>query len=64
MIDLSSTGFTGDYFCDFYRDDESGPWFSDMKLTGNHTGSTGAYFGFDATLYVVCDGVESNHLAW
>jgi hypothetical protein len=64
MIDLVSAGFTGDYTCDFYRSDEKNPWFSDLKLTGDHTGSTGAYFGFDATLHVVCDGVESNHLAW
>ena len=63
-ITIATTGFTGTYSCEFFRTDEKEPWFSSLQFTGDRSGTANAWFGYDATIYVTCDGVESNHVPW
>lgn len=63
-VELTTRGFSGSYTCDFYREDQSGPWFTPMRLTGDFSGTSSAWFGFNDSIYVRCDGVESNHVPW
>ena len=63
-ITIDTHGFSGSYACEFFREDESAPWFSALHYTGDRSGTANAWFGYDATIYVTCDGVESNHVPW
>ncbi len=63
-ITIDTHGFSGSYACEFFREDESAPWFSALHYTGDRSGTANAWFGYDATVYVKCDGVESNHFPW
>lgn len=61
---IETRGFSGSYSCDLFRTDQKEPWFSSLQYTGDRSGTANAWFGYDATIFVTCDGVESNHVPW
>jgi hypothetical protein len=63
-INIETHGFSGSYACEFFRTDESGPWFSALHYSGDRSGRADAWFGYNATVYVECGGVRSNSVKW
>jgi len=59
---VTTQGFSGAYACTYLDDQSADPWFT-LTFAGDETNQT-AYYGFPHTVWVVCDGVVSNKVAW
>lgn len=63
-IAITTANFTAPQAsCDFFDSDEG--YYSTRTVDTNTTDEPGAYFGYrNRQVWVVCDGVESNHYDW
>jgi hypothetical protein len=61
-IHLVTSGFSGRYSCTFYRGLGSAAWVT-VSFTGD-VNDYSAYFGYDDTIWAVCDTIKSNELNW
>lgn len=62
FVEITTTGFTGTYSCHIF-DDANGEWGA-HDFTGDLKAEKYWYYGFAQDVWVICDGVKSNTLAW
>lgn len=63
-VALDTSGFGGATFtCQAYNEG-GGSWGPTVTYRGDQSGAIYYYNGFKTTVYLICGGAESNHVAW